>query len=153
MTGINHMVTGAVIAGAVQQPVLALPLAFASHCMLDSMPHFGFKDWDKARRKQKRLINGVITIDVALIVLMLILFISQGAPTLFYLAGFVAFSPDLAWVYQFIVNRQLELSEDKPHSSFNEFHERIQSRERPSGVYIEAIYLLIVSIVLIKLWP
>ncbi len=153
MTGINHMVTGAVIAGAVQQPVLVLPLAFASHFMLDSMPHFGFKNWDKARRKQKRLINGVITIDVALIVLMLILFVSQGAPTLFYVAGFVAFSPDLAWVYQFIVNRQLELSEDKPHSRFNEFHERIQSRERPSGIYIEAVYLILVGIVLIKLWP
>ncbi len=147
------MVTGAVIAGFVHQPVLVLPLAFASHLVLDSMPHFGFQNWDKARRKQKRLIHGVITADVALIVLLLILFIVQGAPTLFYIAGFVAFSPDLAWVYQFIVNRQLEMSEDKPHNAFNDFHERIQSQERPSGIYIEIAYLLVVSVILINLWP
>jgi hypothetical protein len=153
MTGINHVVTGAVIAGVVQQPALALPLAFASHFMLDSMPHFGFQNWDKARLKQKRLINGVITVDVVLIILIIILFISQGAPTLFYIAGFVAFSPDLAWVHQFIVNRQLETSENKPHGGFNEFHERIQSRERPSGIYIEVAYLFMISVILINLWP
>ncbi len=41
MTGFNHAVTGALIAGAVGNPFLAIPLAFASHFVLDAIPHFG----------------------------------------------------------------------------------------------------------------
>lgn len=153
MTGTNHIVTGAVIAGAVQQPVLAVPLAFASHFVLDSLPHFGFPDWDKARPKQRRLINSVIMADVLCIVFIIGLFIVQGAPGLFYLAGLAAFAPDLAWVYQFVVHHRLEQSKGQARSRFNDFHQRIQSRERPSGIYIELAYLFMTAAVLVRLWP
>src|SRR5690348_3620935 len=41
MTGYNHAMTGVAIALAVRQPLLAAPLAFASHFLLDITPHFG----------------------------------------------------------------------------------------------------------------
>lgn len=153
MTGINHIVTGAVIAGAVRQPALVVPLAFASHFALDSMPHFGFTDWDKARINQRNLIHGVITLDVILVIVLIGLFVTQGAPALFYIAGLAAFSPDLAWVYQFAVYHRMEPSKTDPRNRFSQFHERIQSRERPSGIYIEIAYLVIMTLLLIRLWP
>lgn len=152
MTATNHIITGSVIAGVLRQPALVLPLAFASHFLLDSMPHFGFADWNKARKKNRRLIHSVITVDVILVVILVGLFIAMGAPALFYLAGLAAFSPDLAWVYQFIVYRSLEPDPNRSNA-FNDFHERIQSRERPSGIYIEAGYLVIMSIFLFRIWP
>src|SRR5687767_11983718 len=41
MTGLNHVLTGSAIAIAIQQPLLVAPLAFLSHFILDSLPHFG----------------------------------------------------------------------------------------------------------------
>lgn len=153
MTATNHIITGAVIAGVVRQPMLVLPLALFSHMVLDALPHFGFPDWDKARRINRRLINSVITIDVVLVALLLGLFAVNDAPTLFYVAGLAAFSPDLAWVYQFIVYHRLEQSKDKPHGGFNAFHENLQSRERPSGIYIELGYLAAMVLLLVRIWP
>ena len=44
MTATNHALSGALIGLAVMQPILALPLAFVSHFMLDAVPHFGFDE-------------------------------------------------------------------------------------------------------------
>lgn len=153
MTGTNHIITGAVIAAIVRQPLLTVPLAFGSHFVLDSLPHFGFPDWDKARLKHRRLINSVIAADALFIILLICLFIAQGAPALFYMAGLAAFAPDLVWVYQFIVYHHLEASESRPHNGFNRFHENLQIRERPSGIYIEIVFLIVMAVVLARLWP
>src|SRR5690242_2115662 len=40
MTATNHALSGAVIALAVKNPVLAIPLAFVSHFVLDLLPHY-----------------------------------------------------------------------------------------------------------------
>jgi hypothetical protein len=37
----NHVLSGAVIGAAVRNPWLAFPLGFASHLVLDSVPHWG----------------------------------------------------------------------------------------------------------------
>jgi hypothetical protein len=41
VTASNHVVTGALIATAVAQPAAAIPLALASHFVLDALPHYG----------------------------------------------------------------------------------------------------------------
>ncbi|MFZ1324307.1 MAG: hypothetical protein WAQ57_04090 [Candidatus Saccharimonadales bacterium] len=43
MHTVNHAAAGAGIALAVRQPLLALPLALASHFVLDALPHYGKK--------------------------------------------------------------------------------------------------------------
>jgi hypothetical protein len=43
MTATNHVITGAILVAAIKNPVVALPLALASHFVLDYLPHFGDK--------------------------------------------------------------------------------------------------------------
>jgi len=41
----NHVLSGAVLGAAVRKPWLAFPLGFASHLVLDAVPHWGrFED-------------------------------------------------------------------------------------------------------------
>ena len=44
----NHVLSGAVIGAAVRSPWLAFPLGFASHFVLDTLPHWG--RWDSHER-------------------------------------------------------------------------------------------------------
>lgn len=48
MTATNHALTGAVIALAINEPWLAIPLAFLSHFAIDAIPH-----WDYAINRKR----------------------------------------------------------------------------------------------------
>lgn len=153
MTGINHIVTGAAIGAAISQPVLALPLAFISHFVLDSMPHFGFPDWEKRTDKQNKLLNYILVADVLAVLAVVAIFIAQSAPAMFYIAGFVAFSPDAIWIYRFfLVDRKIGATPESAEDAFSKFHSGLQTRERPSGIYVEIAYLVVISVVLAQLW-
>ena len=69
MTGTNHAMTGGVIGLVIGGPI-AIPIAFASHFLLDWMPHLGFEkleDRMKAleekeqtfRHKQEFTLSGI----------------------------------------------------------------------------------------------
>jgi hypothetical protein len=49
MTLTNHLLTGAAIAKLLPSPV-AIPIAFASHFVLDALPHFGCKTIEERMR-------------------------------------------------------------------------------------------------------
>ena len=42
MTITNHLLAGSLIGLTVAQPALAIALAFASHFVMDALPHFGY---------------------------------------------------------------------------------------------------------------
>lgn len=47
----NHVLSGAVLGAAVRKPWIAFPLGFASHLVLDALPHWGrFEDPDRFMR-------------------------------------------------------------------------------------------------------
>jgi hypothetical protein len=41
MQAINHTVFGSLIATTISEPAIALPLALASHFLMDAIPHYG----------------------------------------------------------------------------------------------------------------
>ena len=41
MTTANHLVVGAIIGVAIKQPLVALPVAYGSHFVLDALPRYG----------------------------------------------------------------------------------------------------------------
>jgi len=43
MTITNHILAGAIIGAVIKEPALALPIAFASHFVMDALPHFGYE--------------------------------------------------------------------------------------------------------------
>lgn len=142
MTGTNHALTGAVIAGAIGNPIIALPVAFVSHFLLDGLPHFG-----EGVHALSKLTKSVWLLDFFLLsCLMLFLLLSQN--WIFFAGAFAAISPDFAWIYRFIVKEKLGKIKPTQMNKFNRFHSSIQKYETKHGILIEIVWFIFIASVL-----
>lgn len=142
MTATNHMLAGAVVAVGVQNPFLIVPLAVASHFLLDVLPHFGIRTVDAAVPDKHPLFRYIVIIDIALAITLLTLLpsILKGAVSwwVLWIGMGCAFLPDFIWVYRFAY----EAIHKKQHTEgrfakVHRFHAKIQWGERPWGFIIE----------------
>lgn len=139
MTAINHALTGSLI-GLGLGNVLAWPLAFASHFLLDSLPHFG---------DEKRLPLGsrpfwlMLTVDGLLVLLLAGIILAQAEkPWVVLGAAGLAVSPDLSHL------NQLSPRKIMPSGKLHKLHQRIQRSETPRGLIVELLWLLAGTLVL-----
>lgn len=137
MTATNHALTGAVIATLTKQPLLAVPAAFASHFVLDALPHFGFAEavW---KRNQRRLFHIVLFIDMSLLTIIFLLAAFSLAEPVLVISMLAAISPDFVWSYRFY--QEVRHSRTFPKSRFSQFHSNIQRFERPWGLLVEVAW-------------
>jgi hypothetical protein len=142
MTATNHMLTGAVIAAAVQQPVLVVPLALLSHFVLDAFPHFGVEESDSAARNNHPLFKAVLTIDLIVLFAALLfvpMIFDTHVPAWVLLVGMMAaYAPDVVWLSHFWHDRQGHPR--KAPGRLTRFHQKIQWFERPPGIIAEIIW-------------
>jgi hypothetical protein len=139
MTASNHVLTGTAIALAIHQPLAALPLAFASHFVLDALPHFGFHGKGfKYALKQKRF-YAVESLDFIGLIILVLTFNYLAWVTL--AAAILAVSPDFEWFSREVINSFWH----KRFSStqFNRFHAKIQWCEKPWGFYVELVFFVV----------
>lgn len=136
MTGINHMATGAIIGAAINSPIVAMPVAFASHFALDVLPHYGN---DHNRKRFKILIALDAILVVAIVVGLLIARPHKWLSML--VCGLLAMSPDLMWLPEFI--RDIRKKEAKARTRIMHFHQRIQWGERVWGAAVEAAWMVL----------
>lgn len=132
---------GSMIAFAVKEPVIALPLALLSHYILDALPHYGLRTWAE-RRRHIVLFCCVIALDVILSVALLA-FLFLSAPWYVVTAGFLAFAPDTMWLYRYLVKGKLGKNPIGHIGRFAAFHKRIQKREFSLGLYVEIPIMVI----------
>jgi hypothetical protein len=142
MTATNHMLTGAVIAAAVRQPLLVVPLAFLSHFILDMFPHFGVAESDSMERNKHPLFRAVLTLDLVVLFAALIavpLFFDTNVPGWVLLLGMLsAWVPDIVWIAHFYHDHKGH--ERKRPTRLTRFHQKIQWFERPPGIVTEVIW-------------
>lgn len=130
MTATNHVLAGAIIVAFIDKPLVALPLAFLSHFVLDMIPHFGWKG----------LKNGnflyVLATDVALATAVLISIFVLQLPNWQWLiaGGIIASSPDLIWLYYWVYEL---MGVKKPLDPFSHFAAKIQWSESTWGLMVE----------------
>lgn len=137
----NHILAGAIIGLTLShQPAAALALAFASHFLMDALPHFGYagnKGFSEAFKYQLSYIVGAITLITATAVL-IFLVIHQAWFAI--LAGLVAASPDAVGLYNWVAYEKKGRTANGGLALLHvKFHRRIQTLERPWGVYVEAL--------------
>lgn len=139
MTGSNHVVTGALIAAVIPHPLLAIPLAFVSHFVLDALPHYG--DTNK-RSWLNRHFKYVLGIDALImtIFLMSVVLLQPLHWVLILFAALVAVSPDVLWVPYYLSDLR---GVERKESPIAKLFKRIQWAERPWGIYVEAAWLVI----------
>jgi hypothetical protein len=145
MTLTNHILTGSVLAKFLPLPI-AVPLAFASHFVLDALPHFDVVEDRVMKYHQKLWIVFTVT-DVSIAVVLSVWLITSGHVG-WWLVGLVAYSPDLAWFYRFTVQERFGTQQRGKASWFNQFHNDIQKYERVWGAAVELMYGLLVFAVL-----
>lgn len=147
MLAINHALTGASIGLSVSNPLVAAPLAFASHFALDAFPHYDPPGSDTQRLRSTRFQKQLI-ID-ALLCMTLILVLALSRPKDWLAAGlcaFVATSPDLFWIPKFLRARKGRI--DTSRNVFLRFHSFIQWHTSPSLWPMEAIWGIIITFAL-----
>ena len=145
----NHLLAGAAIAFAVKQPVLALPLAFASHFVLDALPHYGFErqGFDVWRTKKSA---GLLLVLDAIGITLVVGFLVMQQEYIALIAGLVAASPDSVWIYRYF--RFERRRRTAAYNWINRFHLAVQWCERRWGIYVEFVfYIALFSITLLYL--
>lgn len=135
MTGMNHALTGAAIGLALQNPLLVVPAAFASHFVLDSLPHFDHPLYTFGNKHAWKLytIDGIIALTGVVLTMVY-------APTLLLpiiLGAIFAVLPDATLLHYYKTG--------KAKHWFHNFHTGIQWFERPIGLFVEASYLVFIA--------
>jgi hypothetical protein len=131
MTGINHVLAGAVIGATISNPILALPIALASHLVLDVTPHFGWKD------HTSKFFLGVLITDFILVMTVFgFLLIRQPANwPIIAASAFIAAIPDALWVKYWVADfRGLP---KPPFTKLTKFLKDIQWGEFKWGLAVE----------------
>lgn len=135
MTGLNHAATGIAIALIVRRPEFALPLALASHFVLDSVPH------SRVSLHRPKIVAGYLIAEtVAMVTLTTIcMLLFRDLWLLIGACAVAAFLPDMLWPFFF--NGTLR---DKPFfKKFYQFHQSIQWAETYRGWAVEGLYLIV----------
>lgn len=136
MTATNHALTGSLIGLMVGSPWLAIPLAFASHFVLDAIPHFGVHE----TKLNSRLFAIYLVLD-ALLVLALLACLAALEPVSWVAAfcgAIAATSPDVMWIPDYIRAHKGEARAQHRHIVL--FHKNIQWFEQPIGVVVEIVW-------------
>lgn len=135
MTGLNHTLTGAAIALAIRRPELVVPLAFTSHFLLDSLPHFDHPHYQYGSNYFTKIMlaDGIISVGAIAAILLL----APQLAVVVILGSLIAILPDFFWLYYYMHGR--------PQWWFFRFHTKIQWFERPQGALVEAAYLVFIT--------
>jgi hypothetical protein len=144
MLATNHGLTGMVLGAYLPLPV-AVPAAFASHFVMDALPHYGI---DHHKRNDSRTYKLVVTCDTVIALAFAAALIPLKKWNM-EITGWVAYSPDAMWVaYYFTHHRNLHII---PNNPLLKFHQRIQKYERPWALAVELVYLALILPVVIHI--
>src|SRR5580704_14447947 len=99
MTTANHILVGSTIAVAIKQPLLALPLAFVSHFVLDSLPHFGYARAGYGTAFKHKMTYLELPLDALGVVIVLLTF--HFSEILILSCALLAIFPDFEWPYRY----------------------------------------------------
>ena len=149
MTGFIHASVGGFIGKVLPLPI-ALPVVFASHFVLDALPHYGIPHG----KRDGWFWKCFTTLDFILSwgYLGVIGLLRHHYAVL--ACGIAAASPDFIWVARIIRNRTFDLSdhENKFASRFTRWHAGIQRYERAWGVYLEVPIAVVMGFLVFKYW-
>ncbi len=143
MMAINHAMTGALIGATVSEPAAALPLAFASHFLLDAVPHYDPASGSTVSNiTSKKFIREQLLLNGALcFLLVVILALSQPKHWIVVaVCAFLGASPDLFWIPRFLHAKRTG-TDKAPSNVFLKFHSNIQWLTGPHLLPVELIWL------------
>lgn len=149
MTATNHALAGATIGLFIAQPIVALPLAFASHFMLDAVPHFGLDDYG-GHKKNRKLFHKILYFDALFLSIILLSLLIMNAPLIVFICVFLAGSPDFVWAYRYLLKEKGGKLGSPKMSLFSKFHSKIQKSQTIRGLYIEGLFATLLIYIIVN---
>lgn len=138
--------TGAIIALTVKNPLVAVPLSFASHYLQDLIPHWNYGVSREAAKKDNFFttrFNLSLLADFCLsITLMIVLaFLFPAHKWLIWSCMVVAASPDLVWAYYRLYRERIKKQKPR-YDPFSNLHRNIQWSQTSLGGLIEIAWAI-----------
>ena len=97
MTATGHAIIGTVIAAKIGNPVLAVPIAFASHIAADAFPH-----WDEGtngkKSKERIIVEAVFDVLIGFAIYYLLVFFLFPKTDIVYVFLMILVAQSLDWV-------------------------------------------------------
>lgn len=124
------------VALTVRNPLLAIPLSFASHFACDALPHFGVSDDKVFKRTFNIILVTDFLVSVAAMVVLGSLFPAQR--WLIWACMVAAASPDLMWAYYRLYLEHYKRIKNVQLGPIARFHARIQWSSTVPGLAVEA---------------
>ena len=139
MTGLNHAVTGALVAASINKPALALPAALLSHFAADAVPHWDYRLPGGVNGRIKVM---ALDLTLSLTALALLAITVDATPWIVVAGGLLGILPDTMWLRFFITGRPaIHGGEKSLINRLRRFHSWIQWSETPSGLLVELAWL------------
>jgi hypothetical protein len=156
MTGFNHATTGALIAGVVVNPLVAIPLAFVSHFVLDAIPHFGWDfDQDVFERNRSKELRLALVSEIPLSILAIVTLPIIMKPIVSWrvtlLSIFAAMCMDFIWIYRGI--REELTKKVKPRNWIMNFHLKASNHHQKFiiGMLLEVLWFAVAFLLILQL--
>jgi hypothetical protein len=140
MTITNHTLTGIVLSHYIHNPFVLAPAAFASHLVMDSLPHFGHPKWPFSSRGWLRQATVDNIIALGLFAAALVQSPHHWGLTL--IGVFFATLPDLLFIPELLFGKP-------PLPTFRRFHARVQSSHTVPGIAVELLWAAGMSALLV----
>lgn len=121
MLSTPHLLVGAAIVSFIPEPAISLPLAFASHFVLDATPH-----WDGSPEApfSKKVVSGVVVDYIFGIALIFLITTGDPRQLVILLGAFLATLPD--FIMTLSRHIQTPLAKLPLIAHFNKYHKHIQ---------------------------
>ncbi len=143
MLSTPHILVGGVIVKSIPNPLISIPLAFLSHLIFDSIPHWDFSP----SLKPKIMLYMFVDYAVGIIFLFW-LSLGDTNQILIILGGISATLPDFTSVSLRLLN--LRFLKAMPLNTFHSFHMKVQNRSKSWGALFSILTILISAYILIS---
>ena len=146
MTATNHTLTGAVIGALIPIPILAIPVAFLSHFVLDALPHF---DDNSGHTNKMFLYYLAADCGFAASILLSLMILQPENWALMVACGIASASPDLMWFPMWL--KEISGKKPNPMGPVRRFHSKIQWAANKRGILLEIPWFFSMMIALFAL--
>jgi len=146
MVGLNHAISGALIAVAVDKPAIALPAALLSHFALDATPH-----WNYGLKRPFKQLAMVLDLTFSLSILLVLSATLDDSARLIIAGVFLGMLPDAMWLPAIARGEASAMNKNTPLHFLRRLHRKLQWCEVSWGWVVEAIWLVGTVIILLRI--
>lgn len=150
MTATGHAIVGVLIAGKLHNPLLVVPVAFASHYICDLLPHWDSGTYWRKKSKQRFFLEAAADVVISVIVSYFIFtyLLKEDNYLIMFLAIFSAQLPDWLSAPHFFLHMKVPFADD-----FYKIGSKLNNKlDKPWGIVTQVALVVLLYVFLYKVF-